>query len=305
MRPQVRSSNKKTTKEDIPSPVMPRRPRSLRKSFSANIEFTELTTLYSDDTMNQERNLKQNSDIDDVSENLKNEEFDDIDSEVEEEEEKKVLVDPVKEEEEARDMETLVVEDFVDETPSLTEIVENSSEDENFTSMRSVSHVDLSANTLPSSALQHNVASLLDSPSESPHSWNSNLQHAFSYPHEHSDVDASIDDSPMGSPASWSSRMRKKWGTTGQSPVIVTNSRKDLTKGIKRFLKFGKKTRAADSLMDWVSVTTSEGDDDFAYRSSDELRKSRMATSQSQFSEDEQGIQSFTYKIISFLKMVL
>ncbi|KAG7591999.1 hypothetical protein ISN45_Aa01g009660 [Arabidopsis thaliana x Arabidopsis arenosa] len=287
MRTQVRNGNKKTTKEDIPPPVMPRRPRSLRKSFSANIEFTELTTLYSDD-MNKERNQKQNTDIDDVSENLKNEEFDDIESEAEEEE-KEVLENTVKDEEEAREMETLVVEDIGDETPSLTEIVENSSEDGNYTSLRSVSHVDLPVNTLPSSTLQHNFASLLDSPSESPLSWSSNLQHAFSYPHEHSDVDASVDDSPMGSPASWSSRMRKKWGTTAQSPVIVPNSRKDLTKGIKRFLKFGKKSRAADSLMDWVSVTTSEGDDDFAYRSSDELRKSRMASSQSQLSEDEQA----------------
>ncbi|XP_023633056.1 uncharacterized protein LOC17899240 isoform X2 [Capsella rubella] len=287
-RTQVRSSNKKTSKEDIPSPVMPRRPRSLRKSFSANIEFTELTTLYSDDMMNKERNQKQNTDIDDVSENLKNEEFDDSDSEAEEEE-IEVLENPVKEEEEAREMETLVVEDIGDETPPLTEIVENSSEDENFTSLRSGSHTDLPANTLPCSTLQHNVASLLDSPSESPLSWSSNLQHAFSYPNEHSDIDASVDDSPMGSPASWSSRMRRKWGTTAQSPVIVPNSRKDLTKGIKRFLKFGKKTRAADSLMDWVSVTTSEGDDDFAYRSSDELGKSRMASSQNQFSEDEQA----------------
>ncbi|XP_010459322.1 PREDICTED: LOW QUALITY PROTEIN: protein phosphatase 1 regulatory subunit 12A [Camelina sativa] len=291
MRTQVRSSNKKTSKEDIPSPVVPRRPRSLRKSFSANIEFTELTTLYSDDIMNNERNQKQNTeDNEDVSENFKVEELDDLESEAEEEE-KEVLDNAVKEEEEeAREMETLVVEDIGDETPSLTEIVENSSEDENFTTLRSVSHVNLPANTLPSSTLQHNVASLLDSPSESPLSWSSNLQHAFSYPHEHSDVDASVDDSPMGSPASWSSRMRKKWGSTAQSPVLVPNSRKDLTKGIKRFLKFGKKTRAADSLMDWVSVTTSEGDDDFAYRSSDELRKSRMASSQSQFSEDEQAL---------------
>ncbi|XP_010498083.1 PREDICTED: glutamic acid-rich protein-like isoform X2 [Camelina sativa] len=294
MRTQVRSSNKKTSKEDIPSPVVQRRPRSLRKSFSANIEFTELTTLYSDDMMNNERNQKQNTeDNDDVSENLKVEEFDDLESEAEEEE-KEVLENPVKEEEEeeeeAREMENLVVEDIGDETPSLTEIVENSSEDENFTTLRSVSHVDLPANTLPSSTLQHNVASLLDSPNESPLSWSSNLQHAFSYPHEHSDVDASVDDSPMGSPASWSSRMRKKWGSTAQSPVLVPNSRKDLTKGIKRFLKFGKKPRAADSPMDWVSVTTSEGDDDFAYRSSDELRKSRMASSQSQFSEDEQAL---------------
>ncbi|KAL0694713.1 hypothetical protein Bca4012_061893 [Brassica carinata] len=302
MRTQVRSGNKKATKEDIPSPVKPRRPRSLRKSFSANIEFTELTTLYSDEMMNKERNEKQNTDTDDVPQNLRNEEFDEIESEVEEEV-KQVVENHVKEEEE-----TLVVEDIADEKTSLSDKVENSSEDENVTCLRSISQVvDLPVNTTLSSPFQHhNVASLMDSPSESPLSWNSNLQHAFSYPHEHSDADASMDYSPMGSPASWSSRMRKKWGTTtGQSPTIVSNSsplhsRKDLAKGIKRLLKFGKKTRAADSLMDWVSVTTSEGDDDFAYRSSDELRKTRMASSQSQYSEDEQG--SFKAKDGEFKK---
>ncbi|CAH2037183.1 unnamed protein product [Thlaspi arvense] len=287
MRTQVRSGNKKTAKEDISPPVKPRRPRSLRKSFSANIEFTELTTLYSDDMMNKERNQKQDSDID-VPE--RNEEFDEVDSEAEVEE-KEVVETPLKE---AGEMEeTLVVEDIVDEKHSLSDKVENSSDDENVTCLRSVSQVDLPVNALPLT-FQHSVASLMDSPSDSPLSWNSNLQHAFSYPHEHSDADASMDYSPMGSPASWSSRMRKKWGTTAQSPVIVSNSsplhsRKDLAKGIKRLLKFGKKTRAADNLMDWASVTTSEGDDDFAYRSSDELRKSRMASSQSQLSEDEQA----------------
>ncbi|KAH0921731.1 hypothetical protein HID58_021749, partial [Brassica napus] len=287
MRTQVRGGNKKTTKEDVPSPVKPRRPRSLRKSFSANIEFTELTsTLYSD-----ERNEKQNTDVDEVPESLRNEE--ETDSEAEEEV-KQVVENHVKEEEE----ETLVAEDVVDEKTTLSD--KNSSEDESQV-------VDLPVNTtLLPSPFQHHIASLMDSPSESPLSWNSNLQHAFSYPHEHSDADASMDYSPMGSPASWSSRMRKKWGTTtGQSPVIVSNSsplhsRKDLAKGIKRLLKFGKKTRAADSLMDWVSVTTSEGDDDFAYRSSDELRKTRMASSQSQHSEDEQG--SFKAKDGEFKK---
>ncbi|CAF1926386.1 hypothetical protein Bca4012_070832 [Brassica carinata] len=289
MRTQVRGGNKKTTKEDVPSPVKPRRPRSLRKSFSANIEFTELTTLYSD-----ERNEKQNTDVDEVPESLRNEE--ETDSEAEEEEVKQVVENHVKEEE----GETLVAEDVVDEKTTHSDKVENSSEDESQV-------VDLPVNTtLLPSPFQHHIASLMDSPSESPLSWNSNLQHAFSYPHEHSDADASMDYSPMGSPASWSSRMRKKWGTTtGQSPVIVSNSsplhsRKDLAKGIKRLLKFGKKTRAADSLMDWVSVTTSEGDDDFAYRSSDELRKTRMASSQSQHSEDEQG--SFKAKDGEFKK---
>ncbi|XP_013744594.1 COP1-interacting protein 7-like isoform X1 [Brassica napus] len=291
MRTQVRGGNKKTTKEDVPSPVKPRRQRSLRKSFSANIEFTELTTLYSD-----ERNEKQNTDVDEVPESLRNEE--ETDSEAEEEEVKQVVENHVKEEE----GETLVAEDVVDEKTTHSDKVENSSEDESQV-------VDLPVNTtLLPSPFQHHIASLMDSPSESPLSWNSNLQHAFSYPHEHSDADASMDYSPMGSPASWSSRMRKKWGTTtGQSPVIVSNSsplhsRKDLAKGIKRLLKFGKKTRAADSLMDWVSVTTSEGDDDFAYRSSDELRKTRMASSQSQHSEDEQGIYNLFYIFFSCLK---
>ncbi|CAN8292882.1 unnamed protein product [Cochlearia groenlandica] len=294
-RTQVRSSNKKIIKEDIPSPVKPRRPRSLRKSFSANIEFTELTTLYTDDVMNKERNQKQNNtDIDDdVPENLGKEEFYENGSEAEVED-KQVLENLVKEEDEARDIETLVVED---EKHSLNDKVENSSEDENVNTMSSISQVNLPANALPST-FHHNVAALMDSPNESPLSWNSNLQHAFSYPHDHldADADASMDYSPLGSPASWSSRMRKKWGTTStsQSPVIVSNSsplhsRKDLAKGIKRLLKFGKKSRPADNLMDWVSVTTSEGDDDFAYRSSDELGKSRMASSQSLLSEDEQG----------------
>ncbi|CAN6896180.1 unnamed protein product [Brassica oleracea] len=226
IRTQVRSSssNKKTTKEEIPSPVKTRRPRSLRKSFSANTEFTELTTLNSDEIMNKEMNQKQGSGINDVPENLRNDEFD----EMAEEEEKQV----VKEEEEAREMD-------IDEKPSPVDDV------------------------LPTT-FQHNVGSLMDSPSESRLSWNSNMQHAFSYPQEHSD-DADDSSSPMGSPASWSSRMRKKWGTTAQNPVSSSSplhSRKDLAKGIKRLLNFGKKTRPADSLMDWASVTTSEGDDD-------------------------------------------
>ncbi|KAG2319791.1 hypothetical protein Bca52824_013004 [Brassica carinata] len=246
IRTQVRSSsNKKTTKEEIPSPVKTRRPRSLRKSFSANIEYTEFTTLYSDDVVNKEMNQKQGSGIEDVPENLRKDEFD----EMAEEEEKQVVEDPPIEEEEAREMDIHVI----DEQPSLEN---SSSDDENVTSQ-----IDL----LPST-FQHNVGSLMDSPTESSLSWNSNLQHAFSYPQEHSDAD---DSSPMGSP-SWSSRMRKKWGTTttpAQSHVTISNSsplhsRKDLAKGIKRLLKFGKKARPADSLMDWVSVTTSEGDDD-------------------------------------------
>lgn len=135
-----------------------------------------------------------------------------------------------------------------------------------------------------------------DSPGESPVSWNSRTLYPFSYSHEMSDIDASVD-SPVGSPASWNShslsqaetdaaRMRKKWGTA-QKPMLLVNSsnnqsRKDMTKGFKRLLKFGRKSRGTESLVDWISATTSEGDDDTedgrdpACRSSEDLRKSRM-----------------------------
>ncbi|XP_045788268.1 dentin sialophosphoprotein-like [Trifolium pratense] len=142
------------------------------------------------------------------------------------------------------------------------------------------------------------VGSLQESPVLSPVSWNSRAPHPFSYPHESSDIDASID-SPIGSPA-WNSRsliqgesdaarMRKKWGSA-QKPYLVANSsqsqpKKDVTKGFKRLLKFGRKTRGTETLADWISATTSEGDDDMedgrdlANRSSEDLRKSRMGLS--------------------------
>ncbi|KAL0424935.1 UNVERIFIED_CONTAM: COP1-interacting protein 7 [Sesamum radiatum] len=144
-----------------------------------------------------------------------------------------------------------------------------------------------------------------DWPEESPVSWNSHTQHPFSYPHEMSDVDASVD-SPVGSPASWNShslnqleadaaRMRKKWGTA-QKPMLVAHSsnnvsRKDMTRGFKRLLKFGRKSRGSESLVDWISATTSEGDDTEdgrhpANRSSEDLRKSRMGFSHVQPSDD-------------------
>lgn len=148
--------------------------------------------------------------------------------------------------------------------------------------------------------------SLQDSPSESPVSWTSRFQHPFSYPIETSDFDASMD-SPIGSPASWNShplnqkeadaaRMRKKWGSA-QKLFLAANatqnqSRKDMTSGFKRLLKFGRKSRGTDNLADWISATTSEGDDDTedgrdpANRSSDDLRKSRMGFLQSHPSDD-------------------
>ncbi|KAL0441321.1 UNVERIFIED_CONTAM: hypothetical protein Sradi_0071000 [Sesamum radiatum] len=162
----------------------------------------------------------------------------------------------------------------------------------------------MSLGEIPSSFLP--VDSTQDWPSESPMSWNSHSQHPFSYSHEMSDVDASVD-SPVGSPASWNShslnqmetdaaRMRKKWGTA-QKPMLVAHSsnnlsRKDMTRGFKRLLKFGRKNRGSESLVDWISATTSEGDDDTedggdpANRSSEDLRKSRMGFAQAQPSDD-------------------
>ncbi|KAL6990274.1 hypothetical protein U1Q18_050283, partial [Sarracenia purpurea var. burkii] len=105
------------------------------------------------------------------------------------------------------------------------------------------------------------VGSVQHSPAESPVSWNSASQHAFSYAHETSDIDASVD-SPMGSPdqaKADEARMRKKWGS---------------------------------ALVDWISATTSEGDDDIedgrdpANRSSEDLRKSRMGLSLGHPSDD-------------------
>ncbi|XP_012454535.1 uncharacterized protein LOC105776438 isoform X1 [Gossypium raimondii] len=185
----------------------------------------------------------------------------------------------------------------------------DNSESENGDSLMSLSQVDLtSVAELPAAVPStfHPAVSLQDSPGESPASWNSCMHHPFSYPHETSDIDASMD-SPIGSPTSWNShslaqtevdeaRMRKKWGSA-QKPFHVAHvtqnqSRKDVTKGIKRLLKFGRKSRGTDSLVDWISATTSEGDDDIedgrdpANRSSEDLRKSRMGFSQGHPSDD-------------------
>ncbi|KAK1264068.1 hypothetical protein QJS04_geneDACA013545 [Acorus gramineus] len=175
--------------------------------------------------------------------------------------------------------------------------------------LRSLSQVDDFITPIPAvpSNFTGSVGNMQDSPGESPASWNSRGQHLFSYAHEASDVDVSVD-SPMGSPASWNShplnqmmeadaaRMRKKWGSA-QKPILVNashQSRKDVTKGFKRLLKFGRKGRGSESLLpDWVSASTaSEGDDDTedgrdpANRSSEDLRKSRMGFLQEHSSYD-------------------
>ncbi|KAK7275540.1 hypothetical protein RIF29_16659 [Crotalaria pallida] len=176
-------------------------------------------------------------------------------------------------------------------------------------STRSLSQVDpisMGGMTTTFPSTFNSVGSLQDSPVESPEAWNSHMRHPFSYPHESSDIDASVD-SPIGSPASWNShsltqvendaaRMRKKWGSA-QKPFLVANTsqnqpRKDVTRGFKRLLKFGRKSRGSESLVDWISATTSEGDDDaedgrdLANRSSEDLRKSRMGFSHGHPSDD-------------------
>ncbi|CAK9179840.1 unnamed protein product [Ilex paraguariensis] len=159
--------------------------------------------------------------------------------------------------------------------------------------------------TVVSSTFQPPV-SVQDSPGESPGSWNSRIQHPFAYPHETSDIDAYVD-SPLGSPASWNShpanqteadvaRMRKKWGSAHKQLLVANSahiqSRKDVTKGFKRLLQFGRKNRGTENLVDWVSATTSEGDDDTedgrdpANQSSEDLRKSRMRFPQGHPSDD-------------------
>lgn len=155
---------------------------------------------------------------------------------------------------------------------------------------------------LPIPSSFHPVESIPDWSGESPVSWNSHSQRPFSYLNEMSDIEPSVD-SPGGSPVSWNSRSlnqietdaarrRKKWGAA-QKPVLAVHSsnngsRKDMTSGIKRLLKFGKKKPGSESLVDWISATTSEGDDDtedgrdLANRSSEDLRKSRMGSSKAQ-----------------------
>ncbi|XP_044485929.1 COP1-interacting protein 7-like [Mangifera indica] len=219
-----------------------------------------------------------------------------------------------KEDDEEEELETVEVEECIEIDNGKSRLSQGSdkvgnSGSENGDPLRSPSEVDPSSVAelpapLPSTFRM--VGSLQDSPGESPVSWNSHMYHPFSYPHETSDIEAFLD-SPIGSPASWNShshtqteadaaRMRKKWGSA-QKPFIALNSshnqsRKDVTKGFKRLLKFGRKNRGTESLVDWISATTSEGDDDTedgrdpANRSSEDLRKSRMGFIQGHPSDD-------------------
>ncbi|XP_071710997.1 uncharacterized protein [Rutidosis leptorrhynchoides] len=99
-----------------------------------------------------------------------------------------------------------------------------------------------------------------NSPGESPISWNS---YPYSHTHEAYDVE-----SPMRSPASWNNlqpteadyatRMRMKWGVAHKP------------KSFKRLFNFGRKYNDNDNSSDYISATTSEGDDD-----TEDQRKSR------------------------------
>ncbi|QCE02358.1 hypothetical protein DEO72_LG8g369 [Vigna unguiculata] len=216
--------------------------------------------------------------------------------------------------EEQDDIETMVIKDIAYNNNGKVSLSQESGKSGNSgseigDSTRSFAQVDpISGGEMASGfpSTFNGVRSVQDSPVGSPVSWNSRVPHPFSYPHESSDIDASVD-SPIGSPASWNShslnqgdndaaRMRKKWGSA-QKPFLVANSsqnqpRKDVTKGFKRLLKFGRKNRGSEGLPDWISATTSEGDDDtedgrdLANRSSEDLRKSRMGFSHGHPSDD-------------------
>lgn len=155
-----------------------------------------------------------------------------------------------------------------------------------------------------------------------PASWSSRLPQLFPCSNDNSDGDA-FADSPSGSPSPWNShsldeitdadvsRMRKKWGSA-QMPFAGVNAsqqpRKDVSKGLKKLWKFGRRNRSGDGLVnDWVSASTaSECDDDMedgrdlVVGSSDDFRKSRMGHFASYdgfvehegFAEQEQSLRS-------------
>ncbi|XP_022715337.1 uncharacterized protein LOC111274727 isoform X2 [Durio zibethinus] len=345
-RTQVRNyARSKSTNEEVAlgKDEQPRQSQSLRKSSAGPVEFSDLSALNSDgivfaplkfekEQIEQSLNgktlkiveakhfLRKGNGIgpgagvniakfkaSEASEAPKGEESDGLAFEADD------SMDMAKEDEED-ELETMAVDDSADMENGRSRLSQesdklNNSGSENGDSLRSLSQVDpASVAEMPAAVptMFHTAVSLQDSPGESPVSWNLRMHHPFSYPHETSDIDASMD-SPIGSPASWNShslaqtevdaaRMRKKWGSA-QKPFLVANathnqSRRDVTKGFKRLLKFGRKSRGMESLVDWISATTSEGDDDAedgrdpANRSSEDLRKSRMGFSQGHPSDD-------------------
>ncbi|ESQ48570.1 hypothetical protein EUTSA_v10019917mg [Eutrema salsugineum] len=294
VRSQVRSSvrPKAATEEE-----KLRRPTNFRKGAAEAAELADFSQLKSKDGVSVALNLEQqeqsgrnynNLGIGISSENAQlkasegSEESDDMEKEGMEE-----VLD---------DTEVEAFTDAENEKPRLSQEFEES-----------ISHLDPSSNPeLPSAmASRHQtIGSFLDSPGENPVLWNSRVKHQ--YQNEASELDASVD-SPVGSPAFWNlsslshtendtTQMRKKWGAA-QKRVSAGNPsqsqcQQDVTKGLKRLLNFGRKNRAAENLADWISATTSEGDDDtedgrdLANRSSEDLRKSRMGFLQTHPSDD-------------------
>ncbi|XP_010542381.1 PREDICTED: uncharacterized protein LOC104815615 isoform X2 [Tarenaya hassleriana] len=317
-RSQARNSTcPKSTKEE----EKPRRPTILRKTASEAAELEELSPKKSDDgvplNLDQEQREGQCNNLglgigydiallnaSEGSERFRNEKKyyeHAFESEGSEETGKEVV--------EEEDLEAVEVEACTDDTENGKPLNSQGFDDWGNTGeeVRSVSRDDRGSNAeLPATMTSRHqtIATLLDSPGESPVSWNSRVKHQFSYPN---DFDASVD-SPVGSPAFWNfpslnhmeddaTQIRKKWGAA-QKHINAgypsqNQPRKDMTKGLKRLLNFGRKTRGNDSLVDWISATTSEGDDDtedgrdhHANRPSEELRKSRMGFLQSHPSDE-------------------
>lgn len=208
-----------------------------------------------------------------------------------------VIKDDGEEELDAMETEDQDVVDGVESrmSPESETLINSGSENGN--TSQSFSQVDQTCSVAELLPATVNSAFLVqESPGESPMSWNSRTNYRFSYAHEASDADADADASPIRSPASWNlqeARMRKKWGMAQKPTSSGFQSRKDMTKGFKRLLKFGRKGRNTESLADYISATTSEGDDDTedgrdpANRSSEDLRKSRMGYSQPEVSFNE------------------
>lgn len=110
-------------------------------------------------------------------------------------------------------------------------------------------------------------------------SWNSHMQYPHSQMSEASEIDSGV-------------RPRKKWAPA-QKIVLATapqqQHQKDAPKGLKRLLKFGRKSRGSEAVTtDWVSAsTTSEGEDDLeeprdlAGRTADDLLRNARVQAKS------------------------
>ncbi|KAI3727376.1 hypothetical protein L1987_67190 [Smallanthus sonchifolius] len=254
-----RSTNEETppVKED-----KSRRSQSLRKSSVTSLETSEGVVLTQSKNMEPKRFVRKNTS------KLKASTASEAINKEEEDEPLSVVKDDYKEE-------------LTETADQVVDGIESRMSNESEKLMDSESE---HGNTLQSfSQVDHTLVAEL--PGESPMSWNSHTDYPFSYTHEASDVE-----SPVTSPASWNlnpteaaARMRKKWGIS-QKPNLVPSSsdlqsRKDMSRGFKRLLKFGRKSRYTENLADYISATTSEGDDETEDGRLEDLRKSRMGYS--------------------------